>query len=253
MHAFSRLCAAAAVCAMAMSAASLRAADADPASGPMAPPSTAPPTDYSAAERLLFMTDQLANVKPPTTLHYNYHKSGALEAGFDDTVAIALAAQADGTCCTSHGDFFTGTRAVKVPDVEGAHGNPVILYFLERDIADMQRLTKGQPNYFRKRIRMAVYNGATVKDVSLKFAGKSVAGKEVSVEPYLDDPARSRYDRFARKRYAFVLSDAVPGGVYSIRTVMSAEASDAPPMIVEELVIDGAEAKSAKAKAPVKP
>ena len=55
--------------------------------------------DYSRAERLVFMSDQLANVKPPATLGYSFRKSGALEDGFSDRVSIALAPLADGSCC----------------------------------------------------------------------------------------------------------------------------------------------------------
>ena len=47
--------------------------------------------DYSAAERLLFMSEQLRNVKPPATLRYTFRKGGALEENFQDSVTLALA------------------------------------------------------------------------------------------------------------------------------------------------------------------
>jgi len=65
--------------------------------------------------------------------------------------------------------FFTGARAMTQPEIESAQGNPAIQYFLDRDIREMQRLTKGQANYFRKRIRMAVYEGAQLRNVSLAY------------------------------------------------------------------------------------
>jgi hypothetical protein len=205
------------------------------------PLSAAAAEDYSQAERLIFMSDQLHDVKPPATIGYSFKKSGALEDGYADRVSIALAAQADGSCCVGRGEFLSGARRLMLPDVENARGNPVITYFLEHDVRDMQRLTKGQPAHFRRMIRSAIYKGAEVTDTTLRYRGRDVRGHEITIAPYLDDPVRARFEKFARKRYVFLLSDDVPGGVYGIRSSIGAQNVDAPPLIVEELLIDGAE------------
>ncbi|MFZ2650770.1 MAG: hypothetical protein WA210_11780 [Burkholderiaceae bacterium] len=196
--------------------------------------------DYSPAERALFMTNQFAKLKPPLTLHYGYTKGGSLEPGFTDKVAIHLRAQASGKCCTANTEFLGGTRRLSLPEVEAADGNPVVLYFLERDIREMSRLTKGQSNYFRKRIRMAVYQGAQISELSLPYRGKSVAAQQILISPYLDDPLRVRYENLATKQYLFTLSDAVPGGVYGIRTFVAARAGGSVAQLEEEMVLDGA-------------
>lgn len=196
--------------------------------------------DFSPAERALFMSKHFAGLTPPTTLRYKYHKSGSLESGFEDQVAIKLIAQANGKCCTASTDFLAGARRLLLPEVESADGNPVVLYFLERDIREMSRLTKGQPNYFRKRIRMAVYQGAQVHELSLPYRGANVAARQITITPYLDDPLRSRFEKFATKQYQFTLSEAVPGGVYAIRTLIGAEPAGAMPLLVEEMVLEGA-------------
>jgi hypothetical protein len=205
----------------------------------VAPPVRAA-TDFSEAERALFVTNQFAGLKPPTTLRYHYRKSGSLEEGFEDAVSVALRAQPDGGCCAASASFLTGARRLSLPDVESAQGNPVILYFLERDIREMQRLTKGQHAYFRKRIRMAVYQGASLRDVKVPFRGRSVAAREITLAPYLDDPLRVRFEKLANKQYVFTLSDAVPGGVYAIRTRIAGAGADAAPLIVEEMRAEGA-------------
>ena len=148
--------------------------------------------DFSAAEQAIFMDRPLAKLRPPLTLHYAYHKTGTLEEAFDDTVDVMLSAQADGSCCAAQAQFFGGARAVRQPDVESAQGNPAILYFLERDIREMERLTQGKANYFRKRIRMAVYQGASIRKLTLRYRGAPVAVREISIAPYLDDPNRPR-------------------------------------------------------------
>ena len=201
-----------------------------------APPSAAA-EDPSPAEKALFVTNHLATLKPPTTLRYSFRKSGSLEQGFEDKVSISLRAQPDGRCCTATAEFLSGPRRLVLPEVESAEGNPVILYFLERDIREMQRLTKGQPNYFRKRIRMAVYQGATMNEASASYLGRSVATRQITVAPYVDDPLRGRFEALAGKRYVFTLSDQVPGGVIGIRSQV--DGAGALPLLVEEMTLEG--------------
>lgn len=205
-----------------------------------APLLTVAATDYSVAEQAIFMDDHLGKLQPPLTLHYVFHRTGTLEEAFDDKVNLVLTAQPDGTCCAARAEFFSGTREIRQPEVESAKGNPAILYFLERDIREMQRLTKGQSTYFRKRIRMAVYQGATVRDITLPYRGQPVAVREISVSPYVDDPNRARFEKLANKTYVFLMSAAVPGGLYGIRTRIDGEADGAAPLMVEEMLLEGA-------------
>lgn len=196
--------------------------------------------DFSPAERLLFMSNQLGGVDVPATLKYSFHKSGSLEESFRDSVSITLAKQADGSCCRVQGDFLTGARRLAMPEVENAQANPVTMYFLEHDVRDMQRLTKGQPNHFRKRIRMAIYNESKVEDVTVNYRGRTVAAKEIRISPYENDSSRQRFEKFAHKDYVFTVSAEVPGGVVAIRSLMAAPTPGQPALIAEELLIDGA-------------
>ena len=201
--------------------------------------------DFSPAEKLLFMADQLGALRLPATLKYGFRKSGSLEEGFEDKVAVAVSAGPDGKCCAGRGEFLTGARKLPMPDVEGATGNPVLMYFLEREVREMQRLTKGSQSHFRKQIRMAIYGGATLREVSLSYRGKEVKGQEVLIAPYLDDPNRPKFEKLALKEYRFWLSDAVPGGVFGIRARVPGATADAAPLLLEELLVEGATAPAA--------
>lgn len=196
--------------------------------------------DYSVAERLLFMSDQLGALKPPATLHYRFNKLGTLEPGHEDRIVLTLKTGADGRCCATHTRFLSAERELKLPDLPAAQGNPVILHFLEHEVREMQRLTQGSQAHFRKRIRLAVYGGATVQPVALRFRGRSVMGQSVRFSPYLDDPNRPRYERLAHKEVIFFLSNAVPGVLFGIRTQVAA-AGTATPLLQEELYAEGAE------------
>ena len=201
--------------------------------------------DISDAEKRVFMTDHLQNVAPATTLNYQFTKSGALETAFEDKVSLAVKAPNAGPGKNCHIVFLSGENQFKgLPEtIENATGNPVILAFLERDLGEMKRLTKGQPNYYRKRIRMALAQKAEARPVTIKFSGKDVAAKEIVLTPYEDDPARPRYEKFSNKSYTITLSDEIPGGLYKIHSRMNERASKATatvkPMIEETLVFTG--------------
>jgi hypothetical protein len=193
-------------------------------------------SDYSQAERAIFMSNHLANVRPPATLQYRYVRGGSLEPAFEDRVTLKLTARADRSCCTANADFLSGTRRLALPEVEAAEGNPVLLYFLERDIREMSRHTKGQAAYFRKRIRMAIYQAAELQELTLPYRGKDVAARRFTVAPYVDDPLRARFAKLAGKRYTITLSDAVPGGVYAVTTRVDAE-DGGTPLWTEEMTL----------------
>ena len=205
-------------------------------------------TDFSAAEQALFIDNHMASLRPPATLRYAYRKTGSLEEAFDDKIDVLLTAQSDGSCCAASAKFFTGARQLRQPEVEGVQGNPAIFYFLERDIREMERLTKGKANYFRKRIRMAVYQGASIRDITLPYGGQQVAVREISISPYLDDPNRSRYEKLANKTYVFLLAKAVPGGLYGIRSRIDADSAAAIPLMAEEMLFEGTASAPARRK-----
>jgi len=189
----------------------------------------------SEAETLLFQTDHLENVAPAATLLYDFRKTGSAETGFGDTVELRIRA-ADGAKRASV-EFFTRERKIAFPDVTRPEGNPVLLYFLERDIREMQRLTGGKSGYFRKAIRLALARSATVARTQVSHGGKILAASEITIAPYLDDPLKDRFGRYAGKTYVFTLSAEVPGGIYSLHTTVPSPAGGAKeaPLIEERL------------------
>jgi hypothetical protein len=206
--------------------------------------------DFSPSEQALFMAHHLERLQPPTQLLYSYKRSGSLEAPFEDTVKVKLLKLADGGCCQASAEFLTGDRRLSLPEVEAATANPVILYFLERDIREMSRLTKGQAAYFRKRIRMAVYQGAKISDVTVGFKGKTVPAQRISIKPYADDPLRARFEALADKEYIFTLSQQVPGAVVSIRSIVKTAAGSAAASSLGAPATHNAAAASAASATP---
>lgn len=193
------------------------------------------PAPASAAERLIFVDPQLRNVKLPATLHYAFKRTGSLEPVFDDDVSIELRTRGGGGCCAADGRFLSGERELALPPIDDAQANPVTLFFLEHDVRDMQRRTGGQQAHFRRRIRLALAEAAKVSDTTVRYRGRDWPAKEVRISPYLDDPNRARFPRYADKEYVFVLAADVPGGVAQLRTRVPGDG--AAPLIEETLTL----------------
>lgn len=191
----------------------------------------------SEAEKQLFVTNHMKNVRSPSTLRYHFEKSGSLEEGYQDdaTMRVEKGTSAKGKMVKV--TYLTGKNNFKLPDLPDAEGNPIILFYLEKELAEMKRLTGGSPNYYRKRIRLALVDEASVKPVTIRYEGKDIKGSEIRISPYVNDLARSRYEKFAEKYYVFTLSDQIPGGVYQMRGVLvdkDARNGQKPATLLEE-------------------
>jgi hypothetical protein len=208
------------------------------AGGPAA--QAADPSEFSVAERRLFTENHFRTLgRGAAVLDYTFEKRGTLEANADDRAVVTV-----GAADTEGGrpvkvQFLSGPRKLELPGVEHAEGNPVILFFLEREVREMNRLTRGSTNYYRKRIRMALAAEARVESTTATVGGRTVSVTEIHIAPYRNDPARSRYERFAEKTYVFVLSDEVPGEVVELRGVLRGPGAAAAPVLSESLRFAG--------------
>lgn len=180
------------------------------------------------------MSKHLKDVHGPTRLHYEFHKSGSLEQAFSDTVDIDISPASDGSMKAA-ARFFSGQRRISYPDVEHAEGNPVLLFYLEREIREMARLTGGQANHFRKMIRTALAESAQIKDTEIHFEGRALQAQQITIWPYLSDQYRDRYPRLVDKQYIFTICEAIPGAMYEIRGVAQpAEGSPKGQAVIDE-------------------
>ncbi|EHR71882.1 hypothetical protein BurJ1DRAFT_3067 [Burkholderiales bacterium JOSHI_001] len=179
-------------------------------------PALAADDPITPAEKLLFMDDHLAGLKPPTTLRYRYSEQAGSAAEVSDEVALKLARGADGKCCDVTGSYLTGARAQRVPPVPEAKSNPVLLYFLEQQVRQMQQATGGQAAHFRRRIRLVLSENVAVESTRINWGGKEVPAQRITISPFVDDPQRQRFEKQAQAQYRFVLSSAVPGGVVEL-------------------------------------
>jgi hypothetical protein len=192
-----------------------------------------PQSDISPAERLIFLGTHMSGVEPHTELAYALNLSGP-PTKVNDTVRVLVVSRDNAGNDASVTDR---TGKVDVPN-EGMPCNPVILYFLEHDIAEMEQLTGGQRRYFQRRVRLALAAGPAVTPVVVQVGGKAVKASKIVIQPYLNDPNASRFELYTGKRYTFVLADEdVPGHVVQISTEVPGKGNDfVHPMQTETLV-----------------
>ncbi|RTZ42418.1 hypothetical protein EKL30_11960 [Candidimonas sp. SYP-B2681] len=174
--------------------------------------------EYTQAERLLFLNNHFVETDLQTiTYHYRHYTTGATHYT-DEVFVDVLERHRDGTASVAT-RFLSGDRSIAIPTLENAEGNPAILGFLERDIADMKRLTGGSTDYFRKAIRTALaMPGTKVVEKTISYEGRSIKGQEIVINPYTGDPHKAQLGSYVNKSYVFILSDAVPGTLYSAYT-----------------------------------
>lgn len=207
---------------------------------PAAQESTSPEVEFSEAEVLLWMTNQLDSISSPMVLTYSFEKSGTLEPGFSDEVRFVVERINDDGTKSASLDFFTGERNFPVPPVASTTVNPIFKVYMQGDVYEMNRLS--DPNgtarerwrYFQRRIKFALAESAVVEPHEFEFGGRKWNGRKIRFAPYVNDPKRNLFERFADKQYTFVVSDDLPGYVYRIETVIPA-ADGGEPLIRELL------------------
>jgi len=203
------------------------------AAAPASEPAAAP---IAPAERLLFMTPHLQGVAAQTELDYSLIASGPPEK-VNDTVRVLVPTANNASHNASISDH-TGEVPVPAGDLPC---NPVVLYFLEHDIAEMEQLTGGQRRYFQKRVRIALAANPPIVQVNVNVNGKQVKARKVEIQPYLGDPNAQRFPQYVAKRYTFLFADEVPGGVSQIHTEVPGDNNDfAHPRIAETLSFQAA-------------
>ncbi|MES9991345.1 MAG: hypothetical protein ABW098_05290 [Candidatus Thiodiazotropha sp.] len=185
-----------------------------------------PPPDLNQAQKLIFFLDHLKGVPKGSLLVYDFKNSTQGEKGFRDKVEIKVTdVVAEGKRDLEF-NFLSGENHIDFTPAKAYTGNPVIIHFLERDISLMTKDTDGSIGYFRNRIRNSFRDPAHVRDIKFQYNGKQLEGTEIVVIPFVGDRNAENFKLYVNKRYEFVFSDQVPGGIYRIRTQVPSEKGD---------------------------
>jgi hypothetical protein len=193
--------------------------------GPAAAAEDQPPP-LSPAQIALFESDHLKSITKPVRLDYAFEHHGG-SGDFTDKVSETIRAVHEDGGKDVAVEFLSGEHQTNFPQVNGFHGNPVLMYFLEHDVVELRQATGGAATYFRNRIRRAFLDGADMHPTEVTVDGKTQAATEIVIMPFRNDAQIARFPGVADKSYRFVLCDAVPGTIYQIRTSVPKPAAPA--------------------------
>jgi len=195
---------------------------------------------FNDAEKIIWHANHLANIEQPLSLYYEFVKSGTYEEGFSDSVYLKILELNEDGSKNAMMEFFTAEKnqAVSPDNVTNIIGNPVLGIYMQGDIYEMNRLTSGNWRHFLKSIKISLREDAVVEPTTFSFNGKEYQGEKVYFSPYLKDPHRRDFEKFAEKYYEFIFSDDLPGSLYQITTVIPDNSTEkAEPLILETLTL----------------
>jgi hypothetical protein len=166
---------------------------------------------------VVFDPGRFAAVKAPVDLHYRFEVEGR---GVPDTPPSPVRAEVR-TVAGDGGkevwlDLFEGAAHRTAGPLQAKEQNPLLLVFLQMDVAEMGRLTGGAAGYFQQQIRKAFSNPAPVENVTLDMAGQNLPATRITLRPFQNDPQIARFPQFRDKAYSFTVADGVPGGLWEV-------------------------------------
>ncbi len=209
----------------------------------------------SPAQVALFETDHLKSIQHPERLEYRFRRESTSPAAdpsapYSDRVDLDVRPRDDGKKDVWV-DFLSGERHMPFPPLIGFNGNPVLMFFLEHDVEEMNQTTGGAATYFRNRIRQALVDRAQVKPVEIQRDGATVAATEIILLPFKDDPNLAAFPGVPEKRYRFLVSAAVPGSIYEIEATTPGADGGAPRL--KDSMTFGSEKPCASGEGPCAP
>lgn len=189
----------------------------------------------SPAQLVLFETPHLATLNPPVRLDYVFRRDEAGQEPMVDTIRLEVRASTEQAGKRDVSPrFLTGPRALPYPPALGFGGNPLLIFALDRDARELSAATGGTPTWFRNRFRQALASAADVRPEEIEFDGRRLPATAIALAPYAGEPRARRYQE---RRYAFTLSEALPGWFHAIRAELPA-AGEAGA-VVESIVFAG--------------
>ncbi len=175
---------------------------------------------YSEAQELLFSTPHLDNIKNEAALYYDFHQHGANTLSFNDEIILTITGISERGGKDLEVSFLSGENNRPYSDIKDFHANPLLMFFLQWDVEKMDSGSKVTHHYFRHLLRQAFLTNADSEEIKIDFEGRSETAHKVFFQPLVQQQDDDLYKDYPQKYYEFVVSDAVPGGIYSISTLI---------------------------------
>ena len=193
--------------------------------------------EMSSANIALFIDEHLKSISEPSRIFYKFQKESTREDNFIGNVVLNIVKVEEDNSKHITFRYLKGRNKVRFPPQIGAKGNPVFMLFFERDSRDMQRLTGGNALFFRSRIRHTIA-ATDVEDIDIEYNNKTISAKKISFQPFTKTELKNRVSRYKTKKFVIVMSNDIPGYIYSIQTFIK-DLEDPDDMVKETLQFQG--------------
>lgn len=188
---------------------------------------------------ILFMRPHLAGLPAGTELTYRLDRKssdpGRLGEPFSDDITLSLGAAAPDGSRDVGLRIFTGERAREVDALGGLTGNPLLVVFLDRAVANLVRLTGGKAPYLKARLRAALRDQATSAATKAEYEGRTLEATRIVVRPFADGAEAGRLLGYEDSEFAFLVAEAAPGMLLEMKSSFTSTLPDAPKL--EERVV----------------
>ncbi|MDX2290184.1 MAG: hypothetical protein NW217_15365 [Hyphomicrobiaceae bacterium] len=190
----------------------------------------------------LFETPHLSSVEKGQRLSYRLQRTVSepklLGPPFSDDILVDIRDVTPEGQRNVDVHVFTGDRARDKREIDGLTGNPVLVFFLDRAVANFAMLGGGNRAYLKNKFRVALRTTAKTEKVSATFAGKTVEAQRITVIPYALDDKRDKMNGYENARFDIVVSSAVPGYLLELSSDISSP-QDKAPRLEERIVLTG--------------
>ncbi|MFO1039782.1 MAG: hypothetical protein U1E45_23310 [Geminicoccaceae bacterium] len=165
----------------------------------------------------VFGANLIGAVKEPEQFHYAYEMTGDTlqQPVTSDWLMEVRKIDPDGGKQV-YFELFSGSDQRHFGPISAREQNPLVLVFLQRDVAAMSNLTGGAQGYFQQQIRRKFSEAAESEQIEIEVDGKKVPATKLVMHPFRDDPSIMRFPKYKEKAYEFIVSPEVPGGVYRL-------------------------------------
>jgi hypothetical protein len=195
-----------------------------------------------SAVELLFERKHLVALEGGSEITYRFERATSdpkmLGEPFSDTIRLTITAVAPTGTREVALHIFTGDRARGVHNVPDLTGNPVLVLFLDRAVANMSRLAGGSRPYLKDRMRAGLRDKALLEPITITYAGKTLDAFRITVTPFVGDANAAKMLGYDGAKLTLVVSEAVPGLFVELTSTFESGISDAP-RLEERIIVAG--------------
>lgn len=192
----------------------------------------------------MFEKPHLDGLAAGTTLTYDFERNASeprlLGPNFEDSISVGIKEVAEDATRTVVVSVFTGDRSRDDRTISGLTGNPVLVFFLDRAVANFSLLAGGNRAYHKNRFRIAMRTEGGLQPVTFQYEGKTVEGYRLAIRPFTGD--RKNVDKmkgYEKAQFEFIMSAEVPGYFAGFRAHYSSP-NEGSPTLEETIVLNGA-------------